>query len=111
MSYHGCKCEPECFTFADHVGSGPYVSGAATPTRTKEVADTIAREKRMVPDMEAYKRLRREGHQPKTVMGSAALEQDARDPLEIKRGKVFGEKLGVVKEATALVEAAGKGQL
>ena len=107
MSY-GCDCNPECETFRDHVGNGPYVSAAATPSRHQEEADTIAREKRWRPDMDAYQRLRREGLQPKTVVGSAALERDATDPLEIKRGQVFGKDLPAIKAATELVDAAKK---
>jgi hypothetical protein len=36
--------------------------------------------------MDAYKRLRRQGLQPKGVDGSAMAEQQARDPLEIHYG-------------------------
>jgi hypothetical protein len=43
-------------------------------------------------DADAYARLRRDGHQPPHVSGSATLEAEASMPMEIEMGKVFDKK-------------------
>jgi hypothetical protein len=60
----------------------------------------------MNADLPAYRRLRDEGLQPPHVGGSAALERDATDPIEVNTGKIYGDKLPLVKEyTTALSES------
>jgi hypothetical protein len=59
-------------------------------------------------DMEAYKRLRREGHQPPHISGSAFLERQADHPFEITRGKVYrGEAGRYFKEAIDMFDDNG----
>jgi hypothetical protein len=102
---YGCKCK--CATFKEHIGSGPFIASSARPTRSN-VAHQNAVEAQWARDMPAYKRLREEGLQPKHIDGSAALERDARDPIEITDGRTYGDKLPLVKEyKTALAESKG----
>lgn len=46
-------------------------------------------DRRLDRDRDAYQRLRRDGHQPPRVDGSARLERDAVIPLEIEMGRTF----------------------
>src|SRR5689334_12179498 len=57
---------------------------SATGTRTgREVAETNVREKQLHHDRDAYARLRKDGLQPSSVDGSARLESDVKDQIEI----------------------------
>lgn len=46
-------------------------------------------EKRLTKDREAYKRLRRNGLQPRAMTGAAKLEKHASTKLEIQMGHLF----------------------
>ena len=48
-----------------------------------------AEEKTLTEDGEAYKRLRRDGFQPKHINGSAQLEAEAETRYEIESGQLF----------------------
>jgi hypothetical protein len=87
MSY-GCKCE--CQDFREHA-LGVSFAASAMPTRRGEAARISATESQWAKDGDAYKRLRRQGLQPKDVDGAAQLEKHATDKLEIERGKIYGE--------------------
>jgi hypothetical protein len=63
-----------------------------------------AREKRWNKDMPAYKRLRDQGYQPKSIDGAAALERDATTPFEIASGTAYRGKGKQVQEAVNFVE-------
>lgn len=93
-----CGKPCDCPSYRDHLLSVG-VSAAATPSRNRTTSDAIAREKRWDRDMPAYKRLREEGLQPKSIDGAGDLETRANDKLEIEGGAVIaGGHLKVVKE-------------
>ena len=76
-----------------------HIAASATPTRGthdgKEInwAGTKAKERAKEKDMEAYKRLRSEGIQPKGIDGSAYVERHAGSKWEVQSGTVLtGEK-------------------
>lgn len=75
----------------------PNISAAAMPNRGHAVVAVDQTEKRWDKDMAAYKRLRREGHQPKTLDGAAELEACANSRLEIRRGRLYDNQ--ALKEA------------
>jgi hypothetical protein len=59
---------------------------------------TLAFESQESKDMEAYKRLRRNGLQPPDWTGCAELEQRAETPTEITHGTVLTRKQAAVIE-------------
>lgn len=63
-----------------------------------------AREKRWNKDMPAYKRLRDQGYQPKSIDGAAVLERDASTRFEIESGTAFRGQGKKVQEAVNFVE-------
>lgn len=69
-----------CETQADH-----YRSVVVRPTSTA----MAQRETQTDRDLAAYKRMVDSGVEPKTFVGAAALERDARSPVEIKLGHVI----------------------
>jgi len=76
-----------------------HIAASATPTRGthdgKEInwAGTKAKERAKEKDMEAYKRLRSEGIQPKGIDGAAYVERHAGSKWEVQSGTVLtGEK-------------------
>jgi hypothetical protein len=80
-----------CPTSADHYRSIS-VAASASPTRKVEVTRIDAKEKRWGRDMPAYRRLRREGLQPKQIDGSAVLEQRAETKDEVAAGTVLTDR-------------------
>lgn len=63
-----------------------------------------AREKRWNRDMPAYKRLRDQGYQPRSIDGAADLERDATTQFEIESGTAFRGQGKKVEEAVKFVE-------
>jgi hypothetical protein len=61
------------------------------PTRKPSVGDIAARDVTLTKDLDAYKRLRRDGLQPPDTTGSHRLEQRATDLLEIETGRLLGD--------------------
>lgn len=82
---------PECAERMDRMMGRPNVAPSAAPSRNTEIDfDATKRaEKEKAKDMAAYKRLRREGLQPKEINGSARLEARAHEPEEVSSGTVF----------------------
>lgn len=82
---HGC-----CATNRDHWLSVT-VAPSATPSRAggARAAEVNATEKRWHEDMDAYKRLRHTGVQPRQIDGSAHLEAKASEVVEIETGQVM----------------------
>lgn len=72
--------------------SSVMVAPSATPTRHPQAVDVNATEAAWHRDMPAYRRLRKDGLQPRQIDGSADLEAKASDPLEVTMGHVFGSK-------------------
>lgn len=62
---------------------------AAPTSADASFAKWKAEEKTLTEDGEAYKRLRRDGFQPKNINGSAQLEAEARTRYEIESGQLF----------------------
>lgn len=87
---------PKVCPYCDHdvvqVLTPPNISAAATPTRRADTAALVEKEKRWDVDGEAYKRLRANGVQPKSIDGAAEFEQRADSPLEFKLGRVIDNK-------------------
>jgi len=75
----GCKLES--VTFAP----------SAMPTRSPEAARALMTDPQLDKDREAYKRLRRNGEQPKHVGGSAPLEATANESFEISTGQIVDD--------------------
>lgn len=82
-----CGKPCDCGSYRDHLLSVG-ISATAMPSRKPQVAATTAREVVLSKDMDAYKRLRRDGEQPRGIDGSAVLEQRATDRTDIERGLV-----------------------
>lgn len=98
-------CGPDCFGCK---AASIRFSGELTPNRTPEVVQQREFEKRMSRDNDAYRRLRREGYQPKAVQGAADVEQFATSRFEVESGyRLSSAKVGRKYDETqkALVEA------
>lgn len=76
-------CAPDCFGCK---AQSVTMSQAAMPTRKPGVVAGVRTERDYVRDNPAYRRLRREGLQPKTPAGAAALEARAVSRFEIESG-------------------------
>lgn len=83
---HPCNCP----SYRDHVSSIHFGAGAF-PTRKAEVARTEAKERVLAKDLVAYRNLRRNGVQPKSVDGSAHLERHASERVEVETGRIAAE--------------------
>lgn len=85
---NGCKCN--CATFREHC-LGVNFAPSATPSRRQgaDVAAGNKAEKQIPRDHAAYRRLRAEGLQPKSVRGVAQVEAGASDVREITEGKIM----------------------
>lgn len=79
-------CKPNCFGCK---GSSVGFSIMAMPTRHPKAAINAASEVEMTKDVDAYRRLRKNGTQPKGVNGAAAMEQSASTKFEIESGRLF----------------------
>lgn len=89
-----------CPTQADHYRSIT-VSASATPTRKVEVSRVEAKERQWDRDMPAYRRLRREGLQPKQIDGSAKFEARAETKAEVESGTLLnGRQRRQLREVT-----------
>lgn len=64
------------------------VSSDATPTRRAHSHDINQTERRWHKDMDAYKRLRQEGLQPKQIDGAARVEAKADTRFQVESGHV-----------------------
>lgn len=64
------------------------VSAEAMPNRKGPIAAVNAKDKVLSDDLAAYKRLRRDGLQPKRIDGSATVEARANSQFDIDLGHV-----------------------
>jgi hypothetical protein len=64
----------------------PNLSVYAT-SKGQAAANRIAHDEQLAKDLPAYKELRHQGFQPPKVDGSAVLQRDARDRLEVELGR------------------------
>ena len=60
------------------------VSGAALPSRSPQVAQIEATERRWAKDFPAYRRLRKEGLRPRGSDGAARLEAEAETAAQVE---------------------------
>lgn len=79
-------------------------SAKATPTRRPEAVATVDRESRWDADMPAYRRLRANGLQPRSIDGAARLEAKASDQMEVEYGNLLTKPQ--IAQAKAGIEAA-----
>lgn len=107
MTY-GCKCN--CENFREHA-LGVSFAPSAMPSRNKgsDVAHSNKREKEMHQDHDAYKRLRSDGLQPKSVRGVARVERYADDAREVTEGKLIPKRK--LQERNIVHEAMGEAGL
>lgn len=98
------ECADDCFGCKIQTIS---IAASAMPTRSE--AARVERETEIMHrDVAAYRRLRKDGVQPKSVKGSAELETRAGSKWEIETGMNLGgnEKLGArFDQAQAAVDA------
>lgn len=94
-----------------------HIAASATPTRGMHDGKAIdwsgskAKERNKERDMAAYKRLRSEGIQPKTVDGAAKMERDASTSHEITAGTLLqGPKSEKKRKERALNDVLGSKQ-
>jgi len=98
-------CIPNCF--GCKVASVAF-AGSAMPTRSE--AGTVERETRkMHSDVAAYRRLRKNGLQPKSVKGAALLEKTSDSKWEIETGQRIGD-LKITKRLEETQAAINKGE-
>jgi len=64
------------------------MDSSCTPNRRKDAARINQTEARWHKDMDAYKRLRKDGLQPKTIDGSANVEKKAEHAYQVETGFV-----------------------
>ena len=93
---HGFDEEPEmycmeCGALMGKMLGMPYVSPSAAPSRNNviDLEATKRAEKAKSADMDAYKRLRKNGVQPPSINGSAHLESRAEETFEVNSGHAF----------------------
>lgn len=98
------RCQP---CFKAHL-RGIQVAPSATPSRNVQVVRMTEREKQWEKDMPAYRSLRDQGYQPKTIDGAADLASRASTGVEIERGAIVGKEMGErIERATVEAKEAG----
>lgn len=80
-----CKENNCSLTYREHLLS-INISADALPTRGRAVSSVQAREKVLSKDLDAYKRMRRQGVQPAVLRGAASLESMAERKEHVEAG-------------------------
>ena len=70
------------------------------------VSEMTQRERTLSADMDAYKRMRRNGYQPAHLRGSSVVEREARNPLEVSHPRLIGMSQDAREHAAAAVNVA-----
>jgi len=84
------------------------LAAAAIPNRRPVPTDIDRRDRALSADLPAYKRLRRDGLQPKAVDGSAELEKRVNSQWDINLGRYVPEKdMPRVREAVEVSKELG----
>ena len=96
--HQGCK---PCFKIKLNSIS---FSSAATPNRRQGTVIQNKYQSDRVRDIEAYKRLRKEGLQPRGTLGAAAIEARADTISEVEMGRKMPDKQFARKWEAAKVE-------
>lgn len=81
-----CHCE----SYRSHLLSVGFAA-SALPSRKGTVSTVEAKERTLDGDLDAYKRLRQDGLQPKSVDGSRRLEQRAEHAIEVESGLLLSD--------------------
>ena len=79
---------------------------SATPTRSS-VEDFKEGEKQAVKDLDAYKRLRKDGLQPPSLKGASDLESRAKSDFEVSTGHVLKDEKNRKEIDSLLAESKG----
>ena len=100
------NCASDCFGCKIQTIS---IAASAMPTRS-EAARVEHETQIMHRDVAAYKRLRKDGVQPKSIKGAAELETRAGSKWEIETGQNLGgnEKIGAKFDAAQAAVNAGE---
>lgn len=85
-----CGKPCNCASYREHLLSVGFAA-SAMPSRHATVADTTVREKKLDKDLDAYKRLRADGLQPKSIYGTDRLEKHADHALEVESGRLLAD--------------------
>jgi hypothetical protein len=64
------------------------ISSAATPTRRQQVQHIANKEAVLDKDLDAYKRLRNDGLQPRKIDGAAEVEKRAETKAQVESGLI-----------------------
>jgi hypothetical protein len=67
----------------------PYISATVNPTSRPETFAQLKGDKKWEADSEAYKRMRKNGVQPRGITNAAKVEKGAETVTELKMGKVM----------------------
>ncbi len=59
---------------------------------SKAAIELVNKDKQWDADMAAYRRLRKDGVQPRTIDGAAVIEKTATEEMEVKMGRTFDSK-------------------
>ena len=100
------NCEPDCF--GCHVLGVQFAPSIFTTTPGgAKAADNNRRERGLVKDLDAFKRMRTAGQQPRATRGAAKVESQAESEYEIVSGQFAHEK-AKGKDAGKPVSQRGK---
>lgn len=100
---------PECGQVGVRVMVPPNISADALPNKGHAVTAQDRAEAQLAADLPAYKALRRQGYQPKKIDGSAVLQRDATDPLDIAHGKKMFVDKSSYEKAREVTQALAEG--
>lgn len=106
------KLDPVHFNFLKREACGPVVQVFSPPTifgvghagRAAAIKDASAKAREK--DVDAYRRLRKNGVQPPHVADSAEIEKRANEPIEVARNTAFEHKGLRRRMQSAATEAA-----
>lgn len=80
-----------CASFKEHIQNVTF-SATATPNRRADAVRVHETERQWEKDGDAYKRIRQQGLQPKSIDGCATLEKRADDVAELAAGRTLTKK-------------------
>ena len=95
-------CLPSCFPCKL---ASIHFAPSAMPTRNPVAARAKAGDPQLDKDRDAYRRLRRNGEQPKHVGGSAEIEARANESFEITTGRIVDDPRDRKQYAQGFAEA------
>lgn len=96
---------PDCGVRPDIVMVPPLISIDALPNKSPDARQQVARDRQWDLDMPAYKALRKDGLQPRTIDGSAMIQANADDRMEVEMGrKIPANKRSVAQDAAAEIK-------